>query len=538
MLLLLVALISFNEVTSFDIILSTNEGTSIQDIGKIQQFTSYDKMNLLLRIDCSNWDNVACPGYDTPDDLELDFTTLIRERDEFVSSRLMAISIHNRKRQLALLGFLVGPLISAAGVGLTEYQIHGINEHLKKTTAEVEKISSSLKQLKINQLLFEKQTVAVLKNTTRIFYSSLQRQSCKSLLYFRLLDIKTNLLTYYEVVDKILYPIISGHNRMLLNPAVIDVITLSKIVQTHPIFSNSIFSHKPGLLYSTSFVTVVAVNDNLDIVHLVLDFPKTPRPLSTTLLEVKQVGLHRGNNICTYFDLPNHIVVLNNGTFQTLNVDHCTNHNEIYFCNEHAFSRLNSCIQSKSFNCTFYHTNCPSKQEFIKSFKGILFRNNIPKSSFSRDIHGKISTVPLNDYDLGHLYWSNISELQLSSISIQAPSFNEQPISITTFGTNLSLEFIPTLSPSSFSNLFQTLMHQHDLTLDDLVTSTVHDPSYSMLTYILVSVFGFIFLVTSTTCVVLFIRARKPRTNQRIIYHTVQDPTNHSMPNLATSATL
>ena len=460
-------------------VISVNEAAHIHEIGKVKHFTSYDRMSIVLKTSGKFQQTLTCPNMETPKDIALQYTELYMKHKYFIDSRLDLISSSRKKR--SILSFLVGPLISLAGIGLTEYQIHSINSHLKRTDKEVSEITSKLNSVVASQIIFEHKTIGILQNVTDMVYAQMNKETCYLNLALYLINLKLNLKSYYEIVDNLLFSVISGHNRILLNPNIIDAITVRKIVSLHPEFSKSVFAVKPGLLYSTSYITVVGVDESLTTFHLILEYPKLINQFSETLLEVNQVGLHRGDNICTYFDLPKNAIVIENGTFQMLDVKHCNNHNSMYFCTEHAFTNLDSCIQNDVFNCTHVHKRCFSEQDFIKTEKGILFRNNIPYSSYTRNIHEKMSAVGLSKYGIGYLSWNNITELQLDNIAIFAPGLYTQPIKIFNFSTNLSSNFVPTYSATKFTELFQDAMKRYDTDLNELMSNILENPSPSKL---------------------------------------------------------
>ena len=148
--------------------ISTNEGTLVRQIGSVKHFISYDKVNVILKTSGALARNLLCEDYETPMDLSVDYTTLFLDHKQFVDSRIVAISDKIHKR--SLLGFLVGPLISVIGVGLTEYQIHKINQHLGETNEQVLKVFSRLDKLASSQIIFEKKTIGVLTNVTDVFF--------------------------------------------------------------------------------------------------------------------------------------------------------------------------------------------------------------------------------------------------------------------------------------------------------------------------------------------------------------------------------
>lgn len=337
----------------------------------------------------------------------------------------------------AWLGVIGNMLYSTFLGGLSEIQIKRLNDHVKETGKEVEVMAKKLEGLRASQVLFEEKTVGIIKEVSKTWLASYTALECRMDMSLSILDGKMNFRAYTQLIDNILYPALSGRNQVLLTSKMIDITTLDDIVKAHPVFSTSEFGKNPALLYSTSYMSLVGVNAELTMAHLVLEFPILHIKTRYPLFELKQVGLHLKKDICMYFGIPGNVAEIE-GKLREVDISNCNRHHSFFLCPDHVLSYVPACYQQEKFSCTQYSKKCLGSFEYIRTDTGVLFRSNAREDIYFKNRDGKIREISPSKFDTAYIEWDDASMIQVENTTLWSPGVDVASITVSSFGTMIN----------------------------------------------------------------------------------------------------
>ena len=444
--------------------ISVEEGIFSRKIGKVGIVTHYDRISIIVKIPkfiVANKVYVGIRGcLEFPDEAYAAFQNLGKQKEEFVKDRLEVLKEYNNQEEphkekrsvWSWLGIIGNAAYTTLVGGLTEVQIRRLNSHVKETQEEVGNMAKTMEKLENQQVIFEKKTLGVITELSQSWKEMFEILECKIELAMTVLEGRMNFIQYMELVDNILYPALSGRNRVLLTSKILDVTTLHKIVKQHPVFIGSVFHYNPALLYSTSYLSLVGVNEDLTVAHLVLEYPVLKQEGYYPLYEISQVGLYLKGNECIYFGIPEN-VVKRNGEFRDIRLDSCNRHHNLFICPEHVFGQLRSCYQENKMTCTQEQRICSGSFEYIRTDTGILFRSNAGKEIYYRNKGDKISSIKVSLYNVAYVTWKTAKYLQVENTSLMAPGMGDEEVYMTSFNTSINV----TSSDMTVANIAGTL---------------------------------------------------------------------------------
>ena len=342
---------------------------------------------------------------------------------------------HISKRSIGTwLGVIGNMLYSTFLGGLSEIQIRRLNEHVKETGKEVEVMAKKLEGLRSSQVLFEEKTVGIIREVSKAWLASYTALECRMDMSLSILDGKMNFQAYTQLIDNILYPALSGRNQVLLTSKMIDITTLDDIVKAHPVFATSEFGKNPALLYSTSYMSLVGVNAELTMAHLVLEFPVLHIKARYPLFELKQVGLHLKKEVCLYFGIPGNVAEIE-GKLREVDISNCNRHHSFFLCPDHVLSYIPACYQQEKFSCTQYSKKCLGSFEYIRTDTGVLFRSNAREDIYFKNKDGKIREISPSKFDTAYIEWDDASMIQVENTTLWSPGVDVASITVSSFGT-------------------------------------------------------------------------------------------------------
>ena len=437
--------------------ISVEEGLFARKIGEAGIIHHYDRINIIVRIpEFISTDEVVMGLADcmmAGSQMSDAFEGLKRQKEKFVAERVgvlkeysmeteptkgQKVKVGKRKRSvLSWLGIIGGVAYSTFLGGLSEIQIRKLNTHLAETQGEIKMIANKLNDLKKSQVIFEEKTVGVIKEVTESWLTMYDYMQCTTSLALAVLNGKINFITYKSIVDNLLFPALSGRNQVLLTSKILDITTLHQVVTKHPIFENSEFGANPALLYSTSYLSLVGVNDQLTVAHLVLEFPVLKRNSYYPLFELKQVGLHIRDNQCTYFDIPENVIMMSE-ELRKLDLQTCNRHNKLFLCPDHVLSYLPSCYQQTNYTCHQEQRRCDQSLEYVRTDTGVLFRTNSKEEVYYKDMEMKIRAIKTSRFDTAYIPWSKAEWVQVENTTLFSPGVEVEEILITNYQTKLN----------------------------------------------------------------------------------------------------
>ena len=444
--------------------ISVEEGIFSRKIGKVGIVTHYDRISIVVKIPkfvVTNKIYVGIRGcLEFPDEAWAAFRDLGKQKEEFVKDRLEVLkeysiqeeSQRDRRSVLSWLGVIGNAAYTTLVGGLTEGQIRRLNSHLKETQEEVGNMAKTMEKLENQQIIFEKKTLGVITELSKSWKEMFEILECKIELAMTVLEGRMNFIQYIELVDNILYPALSGRNRVLLTSKILDITTLHKIVKQHPVFTESVFNYNPALLYSTSYLSLVGVNEDLTVAHLVLEYPVLKQEGYFPLYEISQVGLYLKGNECIYFRIPGN-VVKRNGEFKDIKLDSCNRHHNLFICPEHVFGQIRSCYQENKMICNQEQRICGGSFEYVRADTGILFRSNSGKEIYYRNKDDRISSIKVSHYNVAYVTWKKAKYLQVENTSLMAPGMGDEEVVMTSFNTSINV----TSSDMTVANIAGTL---------------------------------------------------------------------------------
>ena len=428
-------------------IISLHEGIAISEIGEVALVDQFENLNILIRIPTiPRVRALSCLSDDEDsrerlNNLQYNLNAVMNDYHNFVDSRRALLreylpfnsshSIGRRSVWATVGGFLYSTLVA----GLTEIQVLQLKRHLKDTQSEVIKLRTSLSNLKNENVLFEKHTVALVKQFNYLLQREITFENCLSEMSDYISNTKVNVLAYRTTIDNLLSPAISGARSVPLSPSILDPEILTKIVRTHDTFNDLIFSVNPVYLYSISRITIVEIDELLTTANYILTFPRIRSDSIFPLNKVSQLGLFVTDNLCRYFSIPANTFEEDN-LMKSIDLQGCSQHGSLHVCEATKFLFPPSCIQHSTFQCNFTVSECIEPYALIQLKSGVLFRDN-GDDHFARDLGGTITIPSVSQGRIGFVSWNSSKEFQLQAISLESHGLTVAPLTINNFSTPL-----------------------------------------------------------------------------------------------------
>ena len=470
-------------------LVSVEEGVFARFIGEVGVISQYDRVNIVLEIPefilANKIHNNTAKCLEYPTKLREAYKDLYIQRENFVQERLAVLKEYSVAKEapgskekrsiLAWLGTMVGSLAYTTFLGgLSQVQIRKLNSHLKDTQKEVQEMAIKLKNLQENEVIFQEKTVGIIQSITKKWLDSYTYLECRTDLAISILDAKMNLFRYRDLIDSILFPALSGRNHVLLTSKILDINILNQVVKSHPVFANSEFASNPALLYSTSFLSLVGVNQDLTTAQMVLEFPIIKRG-HDKLFEVKQVGLHTKGSNCLYFNIPGNVAAIGEELREVV-LDPCTRHHDLFLCPQHSFSHVPSCYQASNLSCSRNQRACSGSFQYIRADSGLLFRSNANGETFIRDKEDKIRSVKMSQFDTAYVSWANANLVQFESITLLSPGVEVDRVVLTDFSTNISWADTDETA-EELAKSWNKIVGKYGSDIESLMSSTLKDVS-------------------------------------------------------------
>lgn len=373
----------------------------------------------------------------------------IKRADEFKTSRTSLLSpyinifnksdssTHSKDRvRRSLLSFLGGALSLAIG-GLEELQIHKLSSHLSDFDDEISTIKSQLLAGEESVTSLKGRIFGFAKTVERSFNTVLTSESCNSMLHSFELEIHEYFSTVFSMIDNTLATALDGSNSLPLSSKMLDSAALLSLVNSHSSLASTIFVDQPNILYSLATVSLVDVDLDFTLAHLVLDIPIIHAVNIKPLYTSSQVGTTSHTpDYCYYIEISDHLFY-NGSSFIGIDTNKCQKNNNLFVCEQaQSLDLLPSCHQLNTSTCTLIKKPCAPFQ-FHSSGNGILLRNS-RADVFVRDTNNVINYVPLSHTDTAHVHWHGVTSIQISDTVIASPT---QGFSVNLTESNL-LEII------------------------------------------------------------------------------------------------
>jgi hypothetical protein len=257
---------------------------------------------------CFNNNEVNQQIVDTLGKMETNWTKIaknyITTRQEILKPYILRSKNHGpAKRQALIMGAIgLGSLVFG---GISEYQIHKVNDHLKDVDENIETIKKSLKEYHSQMVLLKNNLIGLVKADIAYLRNYVENYLCDNMVenYQSKREFHFDRIT--GLIDNVLSGAIEGKNKLELNPRILKPNTLKLIVSQHSILNNSIFFNNPHLLYSLAKINLISIDESITTAHFVMQIPiiKSDATLYD-LYKSTQVGTYVKNNTCRYSKIP------------------------------------------------------------------------------------------------------------------------------------------------------------------------------------------------------------------------------------------
>ena len=269
-----------------------------------------------------------------------------------------------------------------------------------------------------------------------------------------------------NTIDNILWTALSGENDLSLTPRMLESSMLKHIIDQHSELNLTIFKENPYLLYSIAKMSLVEVDEKLDIAHFILQIPLIYSSETLDLFSTAQVGTFVKINTCAYFSLPENLYKKDN-KFYDITLDKCIKNNNLYICSSDKISNKTSCIQNDNIICSIRKTMCKNYYEFDMSQVGILLRNNKDQDTFTVDNNGWTTNIILGPSKTAYIAWNNTNAIQVGETKVISPQMEFTPLTIANFSFDIPIaEYV---DGEKISKVFSSICEKYNTTLDNLV---------------------------------------------------------------------
>lgn len=378
---------------------------------------------------------------------------------------------HHSKRQAILLPLLGTALFAGVLTGVTQSQIHSINNHLTQTDREVQSIKDKLSDLIHNEIIYEKNTAALLHSLASKTDQEMHLIKCSQFLVYYTLHKKLELVQYSNFIKTLFHAPLTGSYHAKLTPDVLNLPILTKLVNGHISFNNTLYKNHPETLYNVATITFVSAEERLTSAHFILSVPAASFNNFFPLYSIKNTGLYTLDKDCITFVTPEHAYAKDN-TFYPIDLNSCKTHFNLHICPIEAFTDTTTCIQPTSINCTFKKSPCTSTHIAIQTQSGILFRNNKKGDSFYTNNHDKISLIETTDKGIAFMAWKSAKSIQIHSTTYTAPNFTYSLEIIKNFSTNFTAFYQNNITSSTLTDAFNSYFIKYNTSIENLLDLT------------------------------------------------------------------
>ena len=208
--------------------------------------------------------------------------------------------LHNVQKR-GVLGLLTGGLASLAIGGITEFQLYKIRQHVTSNAEDTRQLKDELKHAQTEILALKNNLIGIVRNVTDTTSLFLQRQECSALLSYISMKLESRFYKFRTLVEDTLWSSLSGDNQMALNPKMIDLDSLRRIINQHSELNITIFTRQPYMVYTLSKISLLEISRDLSFAHFVLSIPTILyRAPMHPIYRVSQIGTLAGNKTCRY----------------------------------------------------------------------------------------------------------------------------------------------------------------------------------------------------------------------------------------------
>ena len=438
-----------NDTSSPDTIVSTHEGFVISKSGLVTSSSEILTISFVLKIPTFSIDlpDMLCftKSHNTDQvraankKFNENFAALNRSHAQFIASRLSVLDPfleHKTKKRSAIIFAALSTLIGGALVGITQAQIHSIKSHVEQNAEAITSLHNRVQLISDRQILYEKETIAFLKEFSDRTTIALEFEACLDELESFYANAMASFSEYKKSIDTIFDSQLRGVNFYPLSAHVLDPFTLSEIVKVHESFKHQLYKEHPSLLYNIAKLALISVNEDLSLAHFVLTLPSIVSNLHFPLYTIRHTGVYLQNDVCAKLDTAD-VVYWKNSTLYAIKINLCSAHFNFHVCPPEAFSIKPSCLQFHSSSCNITKSPCDSPNSATSIATGILLRNNIPHDTFRRDMKDKTHQVPLSSLYTAFVPWSGTTHIQVGESLFISPAHSFQiEVAFKNFSTN------------------------------------------------------------------------------------------------------
>ena len=432
-----------------DTIVSTHEGFVVSKSGLVTSSSEILTISLILKIPTFTIavpDMICFTKSLTKDQVRAaikkfneNFAALNKSHAEFVTSRLSALEpfvVRKSHKRSAIVFAALSTLLGGALVGITQAQIHSIKSHVGRNSEAIASLHNRVQQISDRQILFEKETVAFLKEFADRTTIALEFEACLDELESFHANTVASYADYKKSIDIIFDAQLRGVNFSPLSAHILDPFTLSKIVKAHESFKHQLYREHPSLLYNVAKLALISINENLSRAHFVLTLPSIVSNIHYPVYTIKHVGVYLPTGICAKLTTAD-VVYMKNNSLYDIKLNLCSAHFNFFVCPPEAFSVKPSCLQFHSSYCNVTKLSCDSPNSASSIPTGILLRNNKLHDTFRRDTKDKTYQVPLSPPHTALVPWTDTTHIQVGdSLYISPADTFQLEVDFKNFSTN------------------------------------------------------------------------------------------------------
>lgn len=472
-----------NNTSSPDTIVSTHEGFVVSKSGLVTSSSEILTISFVLKIPTfkiSLPDMICFKKSHNTDQVRAannkfneNFAALNKSHAQFVASRLSILNPfleHKTNKRSAIIFAALSTLIGGALVGITQAQVHSIKSHVEQNAEAITSLHNKVQQISGRQILFEKETIAFLKEFSERTTIALEFEACLDELESFYANAIASFAGYKRAVDAVFDAQLRGVNFYPLPAHVLDPFTLSEIVRMHKSFKHQLYKQHPSLLYNVAKLALISVNEDLSLAHFVLTLPSIVSSLYYPLYTIRHTGVYLQGSICAKLATAD-VVYMKNNTLYAIKLNLCSAHFDFHVCPPEAFSIKSSCLQFHSSSCNITKSTCDSPNSATSIPTGILLRNNIPHDTFRRDLKDKTHQVLLSSLNTAFVSWSGTTHIQVGETLYISPAHD---FHIEVAFRNFSTDFIYNAFEITVDDIvvaFDNYTKSYNLSLNELLES-------------------------------------------------------------------
>ena len=313
---------------------------------------------------------------------------------EEIRSRLHELDGNIRKKRqiAAILGGGV-LLLSLITTGLNFYNNKKLEKRIEDMRIDFQEFAEGVKKFEQNTYDFEKEVLKIIQsieNTQKRNFESLVCQTDRialALLQYREVD------KFKSKAREILKPLDEGLRTGKLNPRLLNISTISNIINQHPKLEETLYANHPALIYQMSKTTIAELTENesknVFSAHLILTIPLLKPGQILHFFKVVQTGFTYDNK-CWNSDVPKEVYqkisIENNKevkSFYSLDEVHCERQSDLFkYCNLNVTKTSTkpmkimevSCLSKEPKDCNMYPVKCTERA--IYNIHGLMTRSD------------------------------------------------------------------------------------------------------------------------------------------------------------------